>query len=49
MKSYSMKAALHSSFQPLTHGDGEIVSSPKKTRSLVKIMGSGIAAEIKVL
>jgi hypothetical protein len=47
---YSLKAVLHTTFQqPLNHGGSEIVTSPKKTRNLVKIMGSGIAAEIKVM
>lgn len=48
-KSYSLMAVLHASFQPVVHGDGEVVSSPKKSRSLVHILGSGISGEIKVL
>ena len=47
-KPYSFKAILLTSFQAVTHGDGDIVSSPKKNRSLLHIMGSGISGEIKV-
>ena len=49
VKQHNVKAVLHTSFDPPAHGEGEIVCSPKRTRNIVKVVGSGIAAEMKVL
>ena len=48
VKPYSLKAVLQASFQPVALGNGEIISSPKKNRNLIHIVGSGVCAEIQV-
>ena len=47
-KPYDLKVVLHTCFQAVVQGDSEVVSSPKKMRNLLHVMGSGVSGEIKV-